>query len=89
MGMMKVQERGTKNGSARRHVRRQFSTNHRERHLGRDSIGNVLSVTFTSPDRERTGPRVVTHELKALVVAVGLQVRRERKKVRVSGLRGR
>ena len=47
--------------SARQHVRRQFSTNHRERYLGRDSVWNVLSVTFTSPDRMRPRSCVVVH----------------------------
>ena len=72
-----------KNWSARRHVRRQFSTNYRKRHLGRDSVYNVLSVTFASLDRMRSRSCVVAHEPKEPVVGVGLEVRRERKKARV------
>lgn len=40
-----------KNWSARGHVCRQFSTNYWGRHLRKDSVGNVLSVSFTSPNR--------------------------------------
>ena len=54
MGKMKVQRREAKNGSARLHVCRQFNTNYRGRHLGRDSVRNLLSVTCTSPDGERS-----------------------------------
>ena len=68
------------NWSARRHVRREFSTNHRGRYLGRDGVWNVLSVTFASPDRMRPRSSVVVHGPKILSVTVGLRVRRERKK---------
>ena len=80
MGMMGVQGCVAKNGSAWRHVCRKLSTNCQRRHLGRDSVWNVLSVTFTSPNRMRSGSCVVVHQLKVPAVAVDLQVRREGKK---------